>query len=53
MTMELYGEQYNDMKGYRVVEGKVPIIITLVVKIAICQYVSYAVRRCIKFSVLI
>ncbi|MED0952602.1 hypothetical protein P4T34_21650 [Bacillus mobilis] len=22
MTMELYGEQYNDMKGYRVVEGK-------------------------------
>ncbi|MGG3730860.1 hypothetical protein CN386_24480 [Bacillus cereus] len=24
MTMELYGEQYNDMKGYRVVEGKEP-----------------------------
>ncbi|MGH1296773.1 hypothetical protein [Bacillus pretiosus] len=22
MTMELYGEQYNDMKGYRIVEGK-------------------------------
>lgn len=24
MTMELYGEQYNDMKGYRVVEGREP-----------------------------
>ena len=53
MTMELYGEHWDGIKGYRVMEGKDSYNHYFGGQIVKYHCVSYAVRKCIKFFVLI